>query len=290
MAFVACTFITLIFAMTQAYAVDPQHALQLKMLKEALSQLSLPSHAIATTDLPDIQTTIQQALEVTSSYIGARSPGERTRVKIFSGSFIPIAANAFTPKEEKAAWSRDNLYDRATDSYYIPYELWTGEHWDGEKGLRLHKANHKFSVSGGSPTVITGPEKWSHPILKKEFDIYKRKKLNRDKVQLFIFKPEGIGRIFDRRTTRKARLYDGRSVKFPAGYNWKIGRKTTFPFTYWQGGYEKDAETAIIITDIKFSSDGVLESMEYKYYIHGRHDHTYVFKPNEGMAEARRQR
>jgi len=219
---------------------------------------------------------------------------------IFFLCFIPMAANAFTPKGEKAAWSKDNLYDRATDSYYIPYELWTGEHWDGRKGLRLHKANHKFYVNGRDATLITGPEKWSHPILKKEFNVYKRKKLNRDKVQLFIFKPEGIGRIFDHRTTRENRLYDGRSVKFPAAYGWKVGEKRTFPFTYWQGGYEregttwqggyeKEGTTSIKITDIKFDGDGILKFMKYEFYFKGIHDHSYIYKPNIGMAEARRQ-
>lgn len=72
-AFVNCTFIILISTMTHAYAVDPQHALHKKMLEKALSQLSLPSQAISAADLSEIQTTIRQALEVTSSYIGARS-------------------------------------------------------------------------------------------------------------------------------------------------------------------------------------------------------------------------
>ena len=61
-ALVIFSFVIVSSTMTRAYALDPQRRPQLKMFENALSRLSLPSHAITTTDLPNIQKTIQEAL------------------------------------------------------------------------------------------------------------------------------------------------------------------------------------------------------------------------------------
>ena len=83
-ALVIFSFVIVSSPMTRAYALEPQPRPQLKLFENALSRLSLPSHAITTADLPNIQKTIQEALEAASSYIGAKSRWRSKEVKVFS--------------------------------------------------------------------------------------------------------------------------------------------------------------------------------------------------------------
>ena len=47
-------------------------------------------------------------------------------------------------------WSKGNLFDSETKTYYIPYELWTGAPWNGVKEKKLHTV-----VLIGFPRAVT---------------------------------------------------------------------------------------------------------------------------------------
>ncbi len=202
---------------------------------------------------------------------------------------------------ERLAWSKQNVYDPETDTYYIPYHLWTGAYWDGNKNenVILHSADTVFWVNVVSETHINGPETWRHPYLDKEFKVYRRSKSNSDKVQLFVFHENGIGRVYDH---RRSRYYDGKEVKFPAGWGWKIGVPQTFSFTIWdesppRGWWRKSSRpgkktsrmTTIEITAIEFDHESVMTALKYNYSVNGILDHKYVYRPRNGMAVAREQ-
>ncbi len=197
-----------------------------------------------------------------------------------------------TPTAERLAWSKQNVYDPETDTYYIPYHLWTGAYWDGNKNenVILHSADTVFWVNGTYETHIKGPEIWRHPYLDKEFKVYRRTKSNRDKVQLFVFHENGIGRVYDHRPTRSYDRYsDGKEVKFPAGWGWKIGVPQTFSFTIWDNGKKRSRMTTIEITAIEFDHESVMTALKYNYSVNGILDHKYVYRPRNGMAVAREQ-
>ena len=193
---------------------------------------------------------------------------------------------------ERLAWSKQNVYDPETDTYYIPYHLWTGAYWDGNKNenVILHSADTVFWVNGTVETHIKGPEIWRHPYLDKEFKVYRRTLSDIDKVQLFVFHENGIGRVYDHRPTRSYdRYYDGKEVKFPAGWGWKIGVPQTFSFTIWDNGKKKSMTTTIEITAIEFDHESVMTALKYNYSVNGILDHKYVYRPRNGMAVAREQ-
>ena len=172
-------------------------------------------------------------------------------------------------------WSKTNLYDSKTDSYYIPYELWTGSNWNGEKVMTFHKADLNF-MNG---KTIKGPVEFYHKKLDETIQVYER--INDSKIQLFTFYEDGIARVYD---NRKERFFDG-GFKFPAGFGWKINELKETTQTEWKKDKERTRDLGIKIIDLKFDSNHILESMTYEFYVKGELDHTYTYVPNKGMTK-----
>jgi len=172
-----------------------------------------------------------------------------------------------------SAWSYKNLYDEHSKSFYIPYQLWTGAPWDGSKTLQFHKANSSFM----GHKFISGPEPWTHPYLKKEYQVYRR--VNDGKYQLFVFLERGIGRVYDNRNQR----YFENDIKFPAGFGWKVGTPVDFKEKVWSGGKLIERIVTVEVTDMKFGEDKILKEMSYRYSVDRVPDQSYTYRPNEGM-------
>ena len=241
--------------------------------------------------------------EIRNDRFGVGDSAQQTSVPASTPTKVstatPTSGPTLTPAE-RLAWSRQNVYDPETDTYYIPYHLWTGAYWDGNKNenVILQSADTVFLVNGVSETRINGPETWRHPYLDKEFKVYSRTKSNRDKVQLFVFHENGIGRVYDHRPTHSYDRYsDGKEVKFPAGWGWKIGVPQTFSFTTWDIGRRSHDDkkrsmsmtTTIEITAIEFDHESVMTALKYNYSVNGILDHKYVYSPRKGMVVAREQ-
>lgn len=176
-------------------------------------------------------------------------------------------------------WGIANLYDCETDTLFIPYQLWSGALWDGNKAAGcMHVADTTFYVNGISGTVISGPEKWQYPPLDIELDVWTRDKLNGSKSQYFTCHEKGIGRVHD---SRRGYYPLGR-CKFPAGFGWPIGVR------------RECRETAIEITKVELDVESRLAALEFKWWFENSngqliHDHTYRYEPNIGSVNAWRQ-
>jgi hypothetical protein len=177
-------------------------------------------------------------------------------------------------KKSSSPWNISNLYDKDTNSFFIPYQLWSGASWDGNKKAScMHKADNTFTASGGSATNIKGPVEW------QEYQVWNRAKLNGSKEQYFTCHDKGIGRVYD---SRKDKSYEEGRCKFPAGFNWKIGE------------LRECTDTAIKITNISFDDKHNLSSITFQYFVEKRggslkHDHTYTYEPNQGLTSLQRQ-
>jgi hypothetical protein len=178
-------------------------------------------------------------------------------------------------------WNISSLYDCKTKTIFIPYQLWSGAKWDGNKDSScIHKADSTFYVNGKSGTTIKGPEDWENPKTSEIIKIWKREKLNGSKQQYFTCNKKGIGRVYDSR--KGGRYYDNGRCKFPAGYGWEIGKQ------------RKCNSTAIEIIKIEIDSENNLEGLEFKWWYQNRngdfvHDHTYRYEPNIGSVNAWKQ-
>lgn len=183
--------------------------------------------------------------------------------------------------EGKSPWHISNLYDCKKSELFIPYQLWTGEKWHGDKyGSCMHDADTQFYVNAKSGTTIKGPKKWVNPKTNNIIEVWSREKMSGSKQQYFACNDKGIGRVFDSR--KGGKYYRQGRCKFPAGFGWEVGKK------------RKCLNTAIEITKLEFDSEKNLSGIEFKWWYKNRsgnyiHDHTYRYEPNVGSVKAWKQ-
>jgi hypothetical protein len=174
----------------------------------------------------------------------------------------------------RSPWHIANLHDCATNSLYIPYQLWTGEAWDGRRDVGcMHPAAKEFLVNRRSRTRIDGPIKWNGQ------DVWARVKTNGAKSQYFVCHAKGIGRVYDSRRP-DWRPAPGR-CKFPAGLGWKIG-------------VARDCDhTRTKILDVELDDAGRLFALRFEWFYESRgtfvHDHDYRYQVGKGMTHAEKQ-
>ena len=171
-----------------------------------------------------------------------------------------------------SAWHISNILDCSKRTLFIPYQLWTGAKWNGNKqSACMHKANLTFTVNNKSKTKITGPINWNGK------SVWKREKINGSKIQYFACNKKGIGRVYDSR--KPNRSYQSGRCKFPAGFGWFIGK------------VRKCTNTAIKIRKVTLNKKNELTGLEFDWFYMGSsggliHDHTYRYKVGRGMTKA----
>ena len=180
------------------------------------------------------------------------------------------------PKKGDSPWNVANLYDCKKKRLFIPYQLWTGAKWDGNKDAPcMHGAYTVFMVNGSSTTYIVGPKEW------KGNQVWVREKASGSKTQYFTCHAKGIGRLWEVRNGRERVLKPGR-CKFPAGYGWEVGKQRYC------------VKTALTIYQVEFDHDHNLSALEFEYWIKRRSryvlDHKYRYAPEQGNLNAWRQR
>jgi len=176
---------------------------------------------------------------------------------------------------EVSVWHISQLYDCSTRSLFIPFQLWTGAAWSGDKTAPcLHEADSRFNVNGNSWTTISGPIQWIHPRLGTTYRVWSRDKVDGSKTQLFGCHEKGIGRLYD---SRRDRVYEPGRCKFPAGFGWQLFKKRDC------------VDTSIQITHIQLNPLRELQLLEFKWWFGATLDHIYRYTPNKGMIYAQRQ-
>jgi len=170
-------------------------------------------------------------------------------------------------------WNLRKLYNCQTKTFFIPYQLWTGSKWNGDKKAPcMHKADILFNANNGkSETTIEGPIEWVNPKSGKTIKVWKREKTRSRKKQLFSCHEKGIGRVFDSRKKSTRGFYQVGRCKFPAGFSWIIGKRRSC------------LETSIEIISIDVDRDNNLESMEFKWWSRSQLSNSYVYTPNNSM-------
>jgi len=191
-------------------------------------------------------------------------------------------------------WHISNLYDCKTQSFFIPYELWSGAEY---KGYKANSINHQVSKqtqtahygkSGRlsySNLSITGTTKWTNDGDNKFFDIYTRD--SDGKIQYFIANDMGIGRVYDDRGN--GRYFSGTNIKFPAGYGWELNEARSSSYEVVKNGRTKYRNTTIKIINMKFTNKNELHRITFEWYPKdGELDHIYTYQVDVGLVGTRR--
>jgi len=180
-----------------------------------------------------------------------------------------------TSQVASTPWSLRQLYDCSTRVLFIPYQLWTGAPWDGNRDAPcMHPVDTRFNVNGVSATTIKGPREWTNPATGRKEVIWVRDKAAGRKTQYFTCHEKGIGRVHD---SRWIGAWSSGRCKFPAGYGWRISERRYC------------VDTSIEIVAIEMSEETDLASMEFKWWYGEKFDHVYKYAPEKGMLNAWKQ-
>lgn len=227
-------------------------------------------------------------------------------IGVFTALFSGCATTTFTsntalnkitnkecskPTKNLSAWHIDNLYDCKTKSFFIPYQLWSGAKFDGNKETSINHQvdNTSYAIHNKSsklvPIKILGTKKWINKITNEENNIYVRTTETKGvkKVQYFVANEMGIGRVYDDR--EGGRYFSGTGMKFPSGYGWKLGeRRTAFDI---ENG--EDRTTEIEIVAMTFDDKQELKDITFNWWTNGYFDRQYTYTVNNGLAKSVKQ-
>lgn len=191
-------------------------------------------------------------------------------------------------------WHISNLYDCKTNSFFIPYELWSGAKYTGDKtDSKNHQVNRQSETShygksgrlSYSDLSISGTTKWTSDEYNKDFDIYTRD--SDGKIQYFIANDMGIGRVYDDRGN--GRYFNGTNIKFPAGYGWRLNEARSSSYEVVKNGRTKYRNTTIKIINMKFNDKDELHGITFEWYPKDVElDHIYTYQVDVGLVETRR--
>jgi hypothetical protein len=185
---------------------------------------------------------------------------------------LPLAVLA----ADSAVWATG--YDAATQTRFIPVELWTGAEWDGKREIRMGKAELVFGDR--AQKRIVGPIAYTRPGESVPIQVYER--WQRGKKQLFAIssRGDGLGRVYDSRYERNC--VD--EVKFPLGL-WKQGEKRVYEIPCDGGRFTRRLEVTILNLD--YSYGGNPHSLQFHWLMDGgKHrgtDMRYVYSPGLGQ-------
>ena len=186
------------------------------------------------------------------------------KYKLASKSDVTKLAETVGSQSASNPYHFINLFDASSDSFFIPYQLWSGAKWDGVKSVEkcMHKANTTWTYFNPRNTKSKGkiisPVKYPHPSSGEVFQTFEWK--GRKGSQNYICHAKGLARIYDHRF-KKAGLLDspilnGTECKFPAGFGWQIGVSQDC---------NPEAPKQTTVTELMFDENFNLVKMKYTY-------------------------
>ena len=158
-------------------------------------------------------------------------------------------------------WHLTNLYSKENDTFFIPFHLWSGAKWNGNKNVEncMHEVDSKWSFKRGDrvrKNRLSAPIDFKAPDTGKVVKTFKVE--NRKNKQHYICHEKGLARIYDGRFDSAGVLneLDGKECKFPAGFGWKINESKDCSEL-------SPKQTKIV--EIIFDNNFLLKKMSYTY-------------------------
>ena len=134
-------------------------------------------------------------------------------------------------KPAPGPWHFNNLYDKSSKGFFIPYHLWSGAEWDGNKSTDncVHEVESIWEFTDAKKrqrkSKILGQRRYTNPKTGETFETYEWR--NKRGSQHLICHEKGLARVYDFRFERAGLLdspvLNGTECKFPAGFGWRIG-------------------------------------------------------------------
>jgi hypothetical protein len=158
-------------------------------------------------------------------------------------------------------WHITNLYSKEDDSFFIPYHLWSGSNWDGNKNSEncMHDVRNKWVFKRGDrerKNRVSAPMDYKMPESGKIVKTFQVE--NRRNTQNYVCHEKGLARIYDGRFDDAGVLseLDGKECKFPAGFGWRLDESQDCSDS-------SPKETKVV--ELIFDENFILKKMSYTY-------------------------
>ena len=169
------------------------------------------------------------------------------------------------PSHHESPWHIRNLYSCQTQSLYIPYQLFTGAFWHGDRNAAcMHSANRIFNRKGAPYRHLTGPIEWLNPENNQTLIVWQFQYLTKDRVRYLTCHENGIGRRYD--SNKSDYIYFAGRCQYPAGAGWQIGKRRYC------------TKTTIEITRIDLDDNNELSAVHYDWWIKDQLDSSFALK------------
>lgn len=176
------------------------------------------------------------------------------------------ALPAATPDD--SPWHIRHLYNCETRSLFIPYQLWSGAHWNGDKDAPCMHAVKSINYLG---RPIEGPLEWVNPWTGETEITWLRIKNEgepRERIQRMVCNKKAIARRHD--STKPNYVYWANRCEIPAGYGWELGRQ------------RHCMKTTIKITHLRLDDNHHFDSITYDWWIKDKFIYQYSYKARVG--------
>lgn len=164
--------------------------------------------------------------------------------------------------QETSPWHIRHLYDCDTGNLFLPYQLWTGAAWNGDKDA---SCMHEADITNYRNRRLQGPVEWKN-LKTGEIETTWRVSRPSGVVRHFSCNSKGIGRRHDNRKPNY--VYWNDRCAFPAGFGWEVGKK------------RHCLKTTIEITHIRLDDNHNLDSITYDWWIKDKYDHQFTYQAN----------
>ena len=119
-------------------------------------------------------------------------------------------ACAIEPYVADNPWHVANLYNCSTRELFIPYQLWTGAKWGGDKSAPcMHPIDNTNILERPSDeyargeVIIKGPIEWLNPFSGKTLQVWERLRPHRNASKYYVCHERGIGSIHNLRKPKE---------------------------------------------------------------------------------------
>jgi hypothetical protein len=185
---------------------------------------------------------------------------------------------ACTDQTSKVAdpWHITYLYDCLKRELFVPYQLWSGAQWHGDKQAAcMHAVNQRTSLTRlgdgfeSGEIVVKGPIVWNDSHNGEALQVWERSLNTYNSLKYYTCHKRGIGIVHN---LNKPHINYIRGLcRAPAGFGWKIGQRRTC------------IKTTVEIVNITLDDDKRLESLTADYWFRDKLSYRYTYKPNQGV-------
>ncbi len=188
------------------------------------------------------------------------------------------AVCAIQPYVSDDPWHIANLYNCASRELFVPYQLWSGATWEGDKQAScMHSVQRRSVLSqpsdqyAGGEVIARGPVSWKDPHRGDTLQVWERVYPSINSYKYYACHKRGIGIVHN--LSKPTEKYIRGLCRAPAGFGWKMGKRRTC------------VKTTVEIDELVLNENHHLVGLRYKYWFRDKLKFRYTLEPNRGETE-----